>query len=363
MGNSFWFLINVIGVFMFIAALFFSFAFAAGGVDGGGGKGVVCRNPDQSIQSVELLDLWEARVLYRRQVVPLGETIADQVRSAANALKRSIYYGIIPTVETPFYFRDENDVLKTIMNLTTYFDNFNSPDSHVAMVSGISLSLTEDSYEIAKPSNCEIEQIVVYRSFQSGTDIWISKDLLDKMDETNKAALIAHEAFYGFAKYYLNETNSIRIRRAIGYVFSGKVFDRDIFDLPLRRIKCEANSSAGKSEFYFFDVGDATKHKIVSVPTILMNKPAIGFFSATIHSSSSLDKFLDPHVCDNYIIDYESAFPLGGAGPINYDNNDIFSLRCELNASGIKGPRYYFKQRNERNTWVSQLLQCKILEN
>ena len=36
-----------------------------GGMEGGGGKSVVCRNPDGSIKSAEILDLFEGRTIYQ----------------------------------------------------------------------------------------------------------------------------------------------------------------------------------------------------------------------------------------------------------------------------------------------------------
>ncbi len=71
----------------FLIALIFSipsFSFAAGVLNGGGDKGIVCRDSDQKITSVETLDLYEARVQYGLELKVKSDSyieIAKQVLS------------------------------------------------------------------------------------------------------------------------------------------------------------------------------------------------------------------------------------------------------------------------------------------
>jgi hypothetical protein len=102
--------------------------------------------------------------------------------------------------------------------------------------------------ELLRPEDCGIEQIVNYQPV--GAPILLNQDLFEKMDLTNQAALIAHEAYYELLRRFAGETTSIRVRRAIGYVFSGHAFEYVPSKLPQLHpkepmIACSAPGVAG----------------------------------------------------------------------------------------------------------------------
>jgi hypothetical protein len=75
-------------------------------------------------------------------------------------------------------------------------------------------------------------------NYQRGGQILINQDLYEKMNLINQTALVAHEAFYAFLRDRSQETNSIRTRRAIGYVISNHVFAAESVDVPKPNIIC-----------------------------------------------------------------------------------------------------------------------------
>jgi len=167
-----------------------------GGVDGGGGKSVVCRNSDGSIKSAELLDLYEGRIFYKLNIPNSGidsfilgqakmETLAKG-RSAQTATNfRSMFTGIFA----------RKNILPT----------------------GVGLNPTEDSDHIITPRPpCYIEQLAIYKQ----DELFIDGDIWNALNETNKAALIVHETLYKFFRMF-GETNSVRTRRHVAFVFSG----------------------------------------------------------------------------------------------------------------------------------------------
>ena len=67
-------------------------AFSLGPISSGGGKGVVCYNSDNSVSSVELLELWEARVLYGMSVLQSQDSIQKLIEKGLKELQHTIYY-------------------------------------------------------------------------------------------------------------------------------------------------------------------------------------------------------------------------------------------------------------------------------
>ena len=76
-------------IFIF-TGLMVSLQVFAGANGSGGGMGVVCKNTDGSVKSVELLDLWEARVIYSRTLEISSASVADQVEQNLKNFKNSI---------------------------------------------------------------------------------------------------------------------------------------------------------------------------------------------------------------------------------------------------------------------------------
>ena len=195
--------------------LIFPIVSHAGVLNGGGGKGIVCRDNAGKTMSVELLDLWEERTIRGQTQLPSTGNVAQDVAQALAKLKFvsqsriSIYDG------TQVRCR-ENDCVASEMQKTA--DAFLNKSPKVVRLRGVKLIDTKDAMEIAVPADCAVEQIVNYQP--EGGSIVVNEDLYEKMDVLNQAALIVHESLYSYLRHWGNELNSIRVRRAVGAAFS-----------------------------------------------------------------------------------------------------------------------------------------------
>ncbi len=207
---------------VFLAAAFLMSTKAFAGVgSSGGGKGVVCRDIVGAIQSVELLDLWEAKHIYGRSVSESPESLDVQSERAAKALMNSISIGRSCIGSTCV---SEADTLYNELVETQKI--FTSLNEDVKFLKEVTLALTDDSNEIATPNlgNCAIEQIVRYEDTPIRPTIFVNDDIYTAMSPTQKAALLSHEALYKVARNFFGEKTSIRVRRAIGGIFSNLKF-------------------------------------------------------------------------------------------------------------------------------------------
>jgi hypothetical protein len=188
--------------------------------DGGGGRGVVCKNTNGSISSVELLDFFEGRNLE-------GYTIPDR-----NGDFNSI-------------------IQKEFVNKTDYRGNLKYLNKEwlpkvknglKILPPGFRLEKVEDSGEIFNlPNNCRIEQLA---NFQGISRIFIVGDFWNKMSETSRAGLIVHEFLWFLERFTRVETSS-RTRRTVARYFSSD-FKFASFDLSTLRVgdtSCESLSA------------------------------------------------------------------------------------------------------------------------
>jgi hypothetical protein len=197
-----------------------------GGVDGGGGRGVVCRNPDESIRSVELLDFFEAADRYNRVIVKSTAPAIEQAKAAMENFGAGSEFGVLPFNRD--YWRARIDDIVSRM------------PSRKNM-SRSRLNLVNDSHEPIFPreSGCAIEQLANYTP---DGDILVDQEIREKMDPTTEAGLLVHEAIYKHFRYF-GATDSTRARRANGLLFSGYVFERLDARAPKRRWECGTMSS------------------------------------------------------------------------------------------------------------------------
>jgi hypothetical protein len=162
-----------------------------GGHDGGGGNGVVCYNPKGEIESVELLDFFEGRILD-------GYSIPDypgNYKEIYNeALKKSASKNILAVISSGLRFEAGFKFLPK----------------------NIRLNPVNDSSEIFIPANCKIEQMA---NFQGTSRIFIVSDFWDRLSETGKAGLIMHE-FMWYMERQAGATKSSRARRTVARFFA-----------------------------------------------------------------------------------------------------------------------------------------------
>lgn len=220
---------------VFVAAAFLMSTKAFAGVgSSGGGKGVVCRTTAGTVSSVELLDLWEAKNVYGRIIQNSTDPLTVQLSEGLNRISNAIKADGIMT-ENGHRLTAAEYNRRMLQQTTTEILRTDLP--YVHHLHGVKLQLTNDSFETITPETCDIEQIIRFNDYTSGSDIFINQDLFDQLNAVNQAALLVHESLYSFLR--LNgEPSSVRVRRAIGIAFSGGGFSSPDQGVPEKVYQC-----------------------------------------------------------------------------------------------------------------------------
>jgi hypothetical protein len=166
---------------------------------GNGGDVVYCEHPLPGQKRIELLDLFESRVL-RENALALGEEGWDYKRRITyvlDRLKRLDPYRAGIYAENASHFPDESE-----------FTTDELPD-------------IPDSLHIALPEGCKIRQIVIQNPQPAlGQKRYlVNKPLWEMLDDENRAALVLHETIYREA-LALDQHNSINTRLLNGTITS-----------------------------------------------------------------------------------------------------------------------------------------------
>ncbi|MBS1971021.1 MAG: hypothetical protein JSU04_11975 [Bdellovibrionales bacterium] len=190
-------------------------AHATGAISGGGGKGVVCRDPSGAIASAQTLDIYEGRVLYGLNIPVFNKvTMETQLNHA---------FGVIP---------------KSVRPLIEGYAK--SVQQNMRLVHGVELQPVDDALVVALPQGCQAEQLANYFS---DTNILVNGDIWDRMTESNRAALILHEAVYKAARLY-GATDSQRSRHVVASLFDpGTVWNEPQIQMPQNGLKCFAKGN------------------------------------------------------------------------------------------------------------------------
>ncbi len=167
---------------------------------GNGGDAIVCRNSGGLIQSAELLDFYERRVLLQ-QPIDLGDSSLTFDEKIEIMLQR------LATI-SPYRAN----------HYRTQVENFNSEASFLP---GVTLKQIEDEEPTVFPVGCDIEQLAIQKApiFPGEKRYIVSKDIWDHLDETSKAGLIIHEIIYREAIDYGHKT-SVYVRYFNGLLAS-----------------------------------------------------------------------------------------------------------------------------------------------
>lgn len=260
-----------------LSSLAFPLAAVAGPGRSGGGKGVVCRNTDGSIKSVELLDLWEARTIYGRQVVESSDPVIKQIHRALEPLAHSTRLSLDQSTNPPDTYSRSVEEFKYMLRYSgRWYLDPKSTGVTTRYLSGVHLELTPDSQEVARPNQpgCEIEQIIVYQYTPKFNEVLINKDIFDRMSPTQQAALLVHEFLYtALKKYYAKEeANSLRVRRSVGLAFSDGKFVNIQEHKVQKYVVCERKNPRTEYSVELFDVTDGplVKDKTLTPHSVLM---------------------------------------------------------------------------------------------
>lgn len=235
----------------------------AGGGNVGGGKSVVCRDPKGSILSAELLDLYEGRVQYGKKITPSSAPVANQVSSIVQELGVGRGQSFSDTLA--WYANYVNRTMQVLPN-------------------GTGLVPVNDAYNVVIPTACGVEQLANY---VSDTEILITGEIFAKLDNTNQAATIVHEALYRMFRDY-GATDSIRARMDVAFAFSGSTTTDIWLGLPKSYLTCGTAPDANGSYFpgaRFRAYNDSTGELIFQFDD-LFGAPMVSTASAVVDNIS-----------------------------------------------------------------------------
>lgn len=179
-----------------VLLLISSFGYA-GGMEGGGGNSVVCRNAQGRMISAELYDLFEGRSLYGYLPKLSTEDFRTQTRKMAEKLYKATGH--------EFFIDETERVLKEFRLL--------HPDAQLMPI--------DDNHSIIKPTNCDIFQTAVYRPNKR---VYFDSNIWALLNESNRAALVSHEVIYAFMRSSDKAQNSVRARQYVAFLYSGQEF-------------------------------------------------------------------------------------------------------------------------------------------
>ncbi len=324
-----------------------------GAVDGGGGKAVVCKQ-NGAMPIVQLLDLWEAKTLYDYQPTKLASTIEESVQKSFLALKNS--FPFTTRMQRGSQSCENQDCLVLILQETA--KKFFSNSSDLRRLRGVELTLTNDSYELAKPEGCEIQQVVNYRP--NGT-ILVDQDLFEQLSDIDKVALISHEAYYAFLREQSSqESNSIRTRRAIGYVMSGHEFELQPFPNLKRFLYC---SSLGipfaPSSIYFYPTEEGYIKSTLSIHIYDLNgSRLIGAFQPSLQFNlgTTIHEDLFSGRCTTGDAQTMISFDIGGV--VEFDHNIQLQWTCKNEKVAL-----YLTDTKPGDTAKTSELNCVVMNN
>jgi hypothetical protein len=161
---------------------------------GNGGDVVTCKN------LAELLDFTETKLMKRFTLIEAPKS--SYLKIAKTRLE------ILKKVD-PKLAAQYSKVLDSVENRWKTIENATFRD-------------VPDSFEIAIPDECKIEQTAIQQEIDGKTQIHVSKKLWDKLDPMNKAGLVLHEIIYEHF-IVLGEKNSVKVRRFNSLLFSSEL--------------------------------------------------------------------------------------------------------------------------------------------
>lgn len=156
-------------------------------VVGNGGDVVVCYDATHKIVSAELLDYYEARELSVPAVIlEMGDAQLSWQKKVEVVLRR--LSKLDPTRQLKYLKRAQQFVMDETSGM--------APDA--IFKRNITLKDTDDSYHIAVPDGCQVEQVAIqiHNDLPGRPTFTIDRELWDLLDEANKAGLVLHEIIY-----------------------------------------------------------------------------------------------------------------------------------------------------------------------
>lgn len=205
-----------------------------GNTDGGGGRGVVCYDNNNNIVSVELLDLYEGKILEglnpiqsKKSIVEiLDQVIDNDINSQDEFRGQSLNY--------------TKQLMKSFRFLPT----------------GVRLKPIDDSGEIYVPASCKIEQLA---NMQGINRVFIVKDFWDKMNNVNKAALVMHEYIWATHRFAGRKLSKRARRTTARYFADNYTFTQVNPTSSLGKVVC----SSSNLDHQINDITVATRFTVI----------------------------------------------------------------------------------------------------
>jgi hypothetical protein len=164
------------------------------GDKGNGGYSIVCRDNEGPIVSAELLDIYEGKIIYRRNYS------LDQ-KSDAEILK-SVFAKL--TDYSKFSTKLKKEISLIEKNL-------------IMIPEGNELEPTDDAFPPIKKKGCKFEQVANYTN---AGEVLVSQEIYDHLDNLNRAALVIHEAIYSMRRKSVGDKNSQITRRFVAHLLA-----------------------------------------------------------------------------------------------------------------------------------------------
>ena len=182
-----------------LALLLCPLAFAGGKETGNGGHAIVCRDGSNRIQSVEVLDLYEARTNHKNWTLNLGGPTLSYPEKIKLALGRLARF--------------------SPKRAQYYQDLANSFETEALFKNGVVLELIPDAANVDVPTGCKLEQLVNQKKplLEGDPRYVVNGDLWDAMNNDQRAGIILHEITYREMLEY-GHKYSISARWIVGFM-------------------------------------------------------------------------------------------------------------------------------------------------
>ncbi len=238
-----------------------------GGMDGGGGNAVVCRNNEGRVTRAKLLDLFEGEALDDLVPQKFDENLSFE--DIAKLIAKNIDRGGSGNSHSGTSTTSSGGVViqRTVMigpllssESTTDWVEFVLKNFKV-LPAEVGLEPILDSGHFIFPRDCQIEQVAVYKD--DSNRIFFVNDIWMALDRIHKAALIVHEALYKNLRSP-KEMNSDRTRKVVAHAFSGFEFKPLLDGIPEGdMIVCTSNDEDQKHRFVLRQHPQSKNHALL----------------------------------------------------------------------------------------------------
>ena len=249
-----------------LLVLFFCTTFSyAGDKIGNGGGAWVCRNAhDKKINYIETYDLYESKILFKKNILESTDAYEIQVKKALDKFKKSSFR---------ITLEDADIFLKLSRGENSIPSDFSLND----------IGDLGDVGEIIKKENCKVEFIFNYTD---EGDIYFNKVLFDLLSETSKAAIITHEVIYKYLRKVDKVETSRRARRINAQLYTDfepnmkrQNFVSTLISKNQNKISAEITRFGEFYRIYFYKLYNRNIpwHEYVEIPTSFFNRSSCYF--------------------------------------------------------------------------------------